>query len=175
MKTVRELGLHEKAYILAGVTPPKSVGMARYMKKFVPGMDVTDEVIKRMQGAKNKKQEGINICVDIINQVKEIPGVAGVHVMAIEWEEAVPEICEKAGLLPRPTFAEAEAEAVLAPAAGKPLRSALMLVPPLTGKSRGRTDDCRCPRGRSMAEHPPAGVPDVTVQHNGNCCRCGKR
>jgi CO dehydrogenase/acetyl-CoA synthase delta subunit len=104
MKTARELGLHEKAYILAGVTPPKSLGMARYMKKFVPGMDVTDEVIKRMQGAKDKKQEGVNICVDIINQVKEIPGVAGVHVMAIEWEEAVPEICEKAGLLPRPTF-----------------------------------------------------------------------
>ncbi|RWX44351.1 5,10-methylenetetrahydrofolate reductase, partial [Candidatus Electrothrix communis] len=104
MKTTCELGLHEKAYILAGVTPPKSVGMARYMKKFVPGMDVTDEVIKRMQGAKDKKQEGINICVDIINQVKEIPGVAGVHVMAIEWEEAVPEICERAGLLPRPTF-----------------------------------------------------------------------
>ncbi len=104
MKKACELGLHEKAYILAGVTPPKSVGMARYMKKFVPGMDVTDEVIKRMQGAKDKKQEGINICVDIINQVKEIPGVAGVHVMAIEWEEAVPEICEKAGLLPRPTF-----------------------------------------------------------------------
>ncbi|MGB5686056.1 MAG: acetyl-CoA decarbonylase/synthase complex subunit delta [Candidatus Electrothrix sp.] len=104
MKKACELGLHEKAYILAGVTPPKSVGMARYMKKFVPGMDVTDEVIKRMQGAKDKKQEGINICVDIINQVKEIPGVAGVHVMAIEWEEAVPEICERAGLLPRPTF-----------------------------------------------------------------------
>ncbi len=108
MKTACELGLHEKAYILAGVTPPKSLGMARYMKKFVPGMDVTDEVINRMKGAKDKKQEGINICVDIINQVKEIPGVAGVHVMAIEWEEAVPEICEKAGLLPRPTFDDDE-------------------------------------------------------------------
>ncbi len=104
MKMARDLGLTEKAYILAGVTPPKSLGMARYMKKFVPGMDVTDAVIKRMQGAKDQKQEGINICVDIINQVKEIPGVAGVHVMAIEWEEAVPEICERAGLLPRPTF-----------------------------------------------------------------------
>ncbi|WP_446011613.1 acetyl-CoA decarbonylase/synthase complex subunit delta [Candidatus Electrothrix sp.] len=110
MKKTRELGLHEKAYILAGVTPPKSLGMARYMKKFVPGMDVTDEVINRMKGAKDKKQEGINICVDIINQVKEIPGVAGVHVMAIEWEEAVPEICEKAGLLPRPTFDDDAAE-----------------------------------------------------------------
>ncbi|CAK8717515.1 MAG: acetyl-CoA decarbonylase/synthase delta subunit [Candidatus Electronema aureum] len=106
MKQARDLGLTEKAYILAGVTPPKSLGMANYMKKFVPGMDVTDAVIERMKGAKNQKQEGINICVDIINQVKEIPGVAGVHVMAIEWEEAVGEICEKAGLLPRPTFAE---------------------------------------------------------------------
>ena len=104
MEMSRDLGLPEKAYILAGVTPPKSLGMARYMKKFVPGMDVTDEVINRMKGAKDKKQEGINICVDIINQVKEIKGVAGVHVMAIEWEEAVAEICETAGLLPRPTF-----------------------------------------------------------------------
>lgn len=108
MEMSRDIGLPEKAYILAGVTPPKSLGMARYMKKFVPGMDVTDEVIDRMKGAKDKKQEGINICVDIINQVKEIDGVAGVHVMAIEWEEAVAEICESAGLLPRPTFDDAE-------------------------------------------------------------------
>jgi methionine synthase / methylenetetrahydrofolate reductase(NADPH) len=107
MAMARDLGLTEKAYILAGVTPPKSLGMANYMKRFVPGMEVTDAVIERMRGAKNPKQEGINICVDIIQQVKEIPGVAGVHVMAIEWEEAVPEICERAGLLPRPTFAEA--------------------------------------------------------------------
>ncbi len=106
MAKARDLGLTEKCYILAGVTPPKSLGMARYMKKFVPGMDVTDEVIDRMKGATDKAQEGINICVDIINQVKEIKGVAGVHVMAIEWEEAVAEICESAGLLPRPTFDE---------------------------------------------------------------------
>jgi CO dehydrogenase/acetyl-CoA synthase delta subunit len=111
MEMARDLGLPEKAYILAGVTPPKSLGMARYMKKFVPGMDVTDEVIDRMKGAKDKKQEGINICVDIINQVKEIKGVAGVHVMAIEWEEAVAEICESAGLLPRPTFDDVVADA----------------------------------------------------------------
>ena len=106
MEMVRDLGLDDKCYILAGVTPPKSLGMARYMKKFVPGMDVTDEVINRMKGAKDKQQEGINICVDIINQVKEIKGVAGVHVMAIEWEEAVAEIVERAGLLPRPSFDE---------------------------------------------------------------------
>ncbi|MHB1380468.1 MAG: methylenetetrahydrofolate reductase, partial [Desulfurivibrionaceae bacterium] len=61
MEAVRDLGLHKKVHILAGVTPPKSVGMARYMKSSVPGMDVTDEVIKRMQGAKDKEDEGINI------------------------------------------------------------------------------------------------------------------
>lgn len=102
MEIVRDLGLHEKVYILAGVTPPKSVGMARYMKKFVPGLDVTDDVIERLKGAKDPKEEGINICVDIIKQVREIPGVAGVHVMAIGWEQAVPEIVSLAGLSPRP-------------------------------------------------------------------------
>ena len=106
MQAVRDLGLHKKVYILAGVTPPKSVGMARYMKSSVPGMDVTDEVIKRMQGAKDKEDEGINICVDIIRQVREIEGVAGVHIMAIEWESAVPEIVSRAGLATRPVFAD---------------------------------------------------------------------
>ncbi len=104
MEMVRDLGLDEKVYILAGVTPPRSLGMARYMKKFVPGMDVPDEVIERMQGAKNKEEEGINICVDVINQVREIKGVAGVHVMAIEWESAVPEIVSRAKLGTRPVL-----------------------------------------------------------------------
>ncbi|MBU0728918.1 MAG: acetyl-CoA decarbonylase/synthase complex subunit delta, partial [Proteobacteria bacterium] len=104
MEMVRDLGLHEKVYILAGVTPPKSLGMARYMKKFVPGMDVTDEVIQRMKDAKDKEDEGINICVDVINQVKEIKGVAGVHIMAIEWESAVPEIVSRAKLATRPVL-----------------------------------------------------------------------
>jgi CO dehydrogenase/acetyl-CoA synthase delta subunit len=111
MEMVRDLGLDEKVYILAGVTPPKSLGMARYMKSSVPGMDVPDEVIRRMQDARDKQEEGINICVDIIQQVKEIKGVAGVHVMAIEWESAVPEILKRAGLLPRPSiFGEVAAE-----------------------------------------------------------------
>ena len=139
METARELGLHEKAYILAGVTPPKSLGMARYMKKFVPGMDVTDDVIKRLQGAKDKKQEGINICVDIINQVKEIPGVAGVHVMAIEWEEAVPEICEKAGLLPRPTFDDDSAEVSETTGAAKEAAQETIEVRPVA--DQGAADD----------------------------------
>ncbi len=104
MEMARDIGLHEKVHILAGVTPPKSLGMARYMKNFVPGMDVTDDVIQRLKDAKDMQDEGINICVDIINQIKEIKGVAGAHVMAIEWEEAVPEIVKRAGLDSRPVL-----------------------------------------------------------------------
>ncbi len=124
MQAVRDLGLHKKVHILAGVTPPKSVGMARYMKSSVPGMDVTDEVIKRMQGAKDKEDEGINICVDIIRQVREIEGVAGVHIMAIEWESAVPEIVSRAGLATRPVFAD-EPVVLAAPGSVIELRSAM--------------------------------------------------
>ncbi len=123
MQAVRDLGLHKKVHILAGVTPPKSVGMARYMKSSVPGMDVTDEVIKRMQGAKDKEDEGINICVDIIRQVREIEGVAGVHIMAIEWESAVPEIVSRAGLAARPVFDD-EPVALAAPVSAIEVRSA---------------------------------------------------
>jgi len=104
MKRVCDLGLHEKVYILAGVSPIKTVGAARYMAKFVPGMDVPDEIVGRMEKSPKEKreEEGIQICVEVIQQVREIPGVAGIHLMAIEWEEAVPEITERAGLLPRP-------------------------------------------------------------------------
>ncbi|MFN4131891.1 MAG: methylenetetrahydrofolate reductase, partial [Caldimicrobium sp.] len=97
----RDLGLLEQVYILGGVTPPKSLGMAKYMKYHVPGLEVPDEIIKRLGGAKDQREEGIEIAVDIIEQLKEIPGVRGVHIMAIEWEEAVPEIVKRAGLYPR--------------------------------------------------------------------------
>ena len=104
MKQARDRGLHEKVYILAGVTPFKSAGMAKYMKNRVPGMDVPDEVVKRMSGVSKEKQpeEGINICVESIQRLKEVEGVRGFHVMAIEWEEKVPEIVERSGLYPRP-------------------------------------------------------------------------
>jgi len=104
MKGVVDRGLHEKVKILAGVTPMKTVGMARYMKTSVPGMDVPDEIIDRLKGAPKGKvgEEGIKICIETIQQLKEIEGVAGVHIMAIEWEEKVREIAEGAGLLPRP-------------------------------------------------------------------------
>ena len=104
MGLVRDMGLHKKVFILAGVIPIRSLGMAKYMKKNVPGMDVPDEIIKRLEGAEKKKAEGINICLDIIERVRKIEGVAGVHIMAIEWEDIVPEIVERAGLLPRPNL-----------------------------------------------------------------------
>jgi methylenetetrahydrofolate reductase (NADPH) len=105
MKMARDKGLTDKVSILGGVTPLKSPGMAKYMKNKVAGMDVPDEIVKRMEGAPKEKQrqEGIKICVETIEQLKEMPGVKGVHIMAIEWEEVVGEIVEKAGLLPRPT------------------------------------------------------------------------
>lgn len=106
MMRVCDLGLHERVKILAGVSPIKSIGAAKYMKTKIPGMDVPDEIITRLQGVPKDQvpKEGIKICVDIINQIKEIKGVAGVHIMAIEWEETVPEIVEAAGLYPRPKF-----------------------------------------------------------------------
>jgi methylenetetrahydrofolate reductase (NADPH) len=104
MKMVRDRGLHERVKILAGVAPIKSVGAAKYMKTRVPGMDVPDSIVARLQGVLKEQvpKEGIRLCVDIINQVREIEGVAGIHLMAIEWEEVVPEIVQAAGLLPRP-------------------------------------------------------------------------
>lgn len=104
MQGVVDEGLHEKVAILAGITPMKSVGMARYMKSKVPGMDVPDEIIKRLQGAGKEKvaEEGINIAIEQIQELKEVTGVRGFHVMAIEWEEKVPEIVQRAGLYPRP-------------------------------------------------------------------------
>jgi len=104
MKQVVDRGLHEKVAILAGMTPMKNVGMARYMKNRVPGMDVPDEVIKRLADVPKEKQaqEGIDICVEAMERLKECEGVRGFHVMAIEWEEKVPEIVERTGLYPRP-------------------------------------------------------------------------
>jgi methylenetetrahydrofolate reductase (NADPH) len=105
MEGVRDRGLHEKVAILAGVTPFKSAGMAKYMKNKVPGMSVPDEMIKRMSGVPKDKQpeEGIKICVETMQRLKGVKGVRGFHIMAIEWEQKVPEIVERAGLYPRPS------------------------------------------------------------------------
>jgi methylenetetrahydrofolate reductase (NADPH) len=93
-------GLTGKVFILGGVTPLKSAGMARYMNSKVAGMDVPEAIIKRMDGVDKKDQakEGIKICLETIEELKELNGVHGVHIMAIEWEEAVAKIVEQAGL-----------------------------------------------------------------------------
>ncbi len=117
MEEVRQLGLHERVCILVGVGPLKGPGMARYMRDFVPGISMPDHIIDRMSKAaagipKEEKAarrdawraEGIQVCIELIQQVREIEGVAGVHVMAIEWEEAVVSIVKGAGLLPRPAL-----------------------------------------------------------------------
>lgn len=117
MKRVVDMGLHEKVAILAGVGPLKSSGAARYMRDRVPGMMVddyyVDEMLKAIQGIPKEERaerrkawrtRGIELCIEQIEKIKEIEGVAGVHIMAIEWEEAVRPIVEGAGLLPRPTF-----------------------------------------------------------------------
>jgi methylenetetrahydrofolate reductase (NADPH) len=102
MEIVRDKGLHEQVYILAGLIPMKSAGMARYMKKYVAGLMIPDELVKRMEDASDAKQEGVNIACELIEQIRDIPGVRGVHIMAVAWEEIVPTIVERAQLLPRP-------------------------------------------------------------------------
>jgi methylenetetrahydrofolate reductase (NADPH) len=106
MTQVEDRGLHEKVHILGGITPLKSAKMAEYMKSKVAGMDIPEALIRRMKSvpAKGQWQEGIKISIETIQALKEIEGVHGVHIMAIEWEEAVPQIVEQAGLLPRPTI-----------------------------------------------------------------------
>ena len=117
MKKVVDLGLHEKVAILAGVGPLKSSGMAKYMRDKVPGMTVddyyVDEMVKAIKGIPKEEKKarteawrkrGIELCIEQIQQLREIEGVAGVHIMAIEWEAATRPIVEGAGLLPRPTI-----------------------------------------------------------------------
>ena len=104
MKQVVDRGLDKKVAILAGITPMKSLGMAKYMKNKVPGMDVPDDVIKRMAGVSKEEQpeEGIKMAIEQMQRLKECKGLAGFHIMAIEWEKRVPELVEGAGLYPRP-------------------------------------------------------------------------
>jgi methylenetetrahydrofolate reductase (NADPH) len=113
MKRVVDLGLHEQIAILAGVGPTKSLKVAEYMKAEVAGMDVPDWVLKRMEGLSKEDQQkaGLDMCLEIAQQVMEIEGVKGLHVMAVNWPAAVPQIVQQLGLYPRPAV-----ETVVAPA-----------------------------------------------------------
>ncbi len=102
MGKVREQGLHEKVHILASVLPIKSVEMARRMRGGVPGVRVPDQIAERIEQAGDARAEGIRICIEQIAQLKSVPGVHGVHIMAVAGEDAVPAIAKEAGLLPRP-------------------------------------------------------------------------
>jgi methylenetetrahydrofolate reductase (NADPH) len=102
MELVVEEGLHEKTYILAGLTPVRSARALKYMKTEVAGMSIPDELIKRMESAEDPKDEGVKICLEMIERIKAIQGVAGIHLMPIGWESITPTILERAGLLPRP-------------------------------------------------------------------------
>ena len=109
MAHVRDLGLDKRCFILAGVGPIKSIRALEHMCREVPGMYVPDEVVRRLRGVPEDRvgAEGVALCSEILAQVKEIPGVAGVHVMAVNWEDVIPEILERAGLGPRRSSAAA--------------------------------------------------------------------
>lgn len=105
MELIREKGLHKEVKILAGITPVTSLAAARYMKTKVPNMDIPDIIIERLKKVRNKEEaaeEGIKIAVETINQLKQIEGVAGVHIMTLQREELIPKICNAASLYPRP-------------------------------------------------------------------------
>jgi 5,10-methylenetetrahydrofolate reductase len=102
MEMVCDRGMDKQVHILAGVIPIRSVGMARYMRDYVSGVSVPDEIITRLEKAEKAKDEGVKIILEIIEKLKEIPGVHGIHIMAVGWEDIVPEMVAKAGLMPRP-------------------------------------------------------------------------
>ncbi len=102
MEMLTERGLDKKVHILAGVIPVRSAGMARYMRDYVPGVTVPDEIVTRMEKSEAPKEEGVRIILEIIEQLKDMPGVHGIHIMAVNWEDIVPEIVQKSGLMPRP-------------------------------------------------------------------------
>jgi 5,10-methylenetetrahydrofolate reductase len=104
MEMVCDEGLDKQAHILAGVIPIRAIGMARYMRDYVSGVSVPDEIITRLEKAPKAKDEGLKMILEIIEQLKEIPGVHGIHIMAVGWEDIVPEIVAKAELLPRPVL-----------------------------------------------------------------------
>jgi len=103
MEKVRKLGLHKKTYILAGILVNKSLKSIE-MTQQVAGMAVPDSFVERMRKAESQQEEGVNIALDLINQIKDIEGISGIHIMAVGWESIVPTIAERAGFLPRPVI-----------------------------------------------------------------------
>ena len=108
MVQVRDLGLPERAFILAGIMLVRSPESAAYMQEHIKGVGMTEEVIARLAGATDPAAEGLRLAVDTIRAVRDEPGVAGVHLMSISWSRAIPQVVEGAGLLPRPVVCKPE-------------------------------------------------------------------
>lgn len=102
MDEVRSRGLDKKVHILAGITPLKSLKMTNRMRLHVPGVDVPDYIAKRMKNAKDPKDEGYDITLELINEIKKIKGIHGIHITALFWENIIPSLVKEADLLPRP-------------------------------------------------------------------------
>jgi len=105
MGLVRDRGLHQRVFILAGILPVKSAKALVFMRNNVAGMSIPDDLIDRMKGAENPEEEGIKLAIEQVQELRQIEGVAGVHIMPALWEAAFPRIVEGAGLLPRPEVA----------------------------------------------------------------------
>ena len=102
MEQVREQGLHEKVHILPSVLPIKSLDMARRMREGIPGLRIPEELVLRMEKSSDASEVGLQFSVELIQQLRTTPGVRGVHIMAVAWEDIVPRIVQEAGLAPRP-------------------------------------------------------------------------
>ena len=99
MARVRDMGLHEECFILVGVGPLASAKAARWIRSNVPGVHIPDAVVARLEGAKKQKEEGKRLCIDLIQEIREIEGVSGIHLMAYRQEESVAEIISESGVL----------------------------------------------------------------------------
>ena len=99
MRQVEDSGLLGKVFFLIGVGPLRTAKAAEWMRTNVPGIHIPDAVVKRMAGAEKPAQEGRQICIDLIQEIQEIKGISGVHVMAFRQEETVAEIIQKSGVL----------------------------------------------------------------------------
>jgi methylenetetrahydrofolate reductase (NADPH) len=99
MEQVEALGLLDKVYILAGVGPLRSAKTAEWMRKNVPGLHVPDSIVARLGGATDQAREGRNICIELVQSIREIRGISGVHIMAYRQEESVAEIVDRSGVL----------------------------------------------------------------------------
>ncbi len=102
MDAVKSQGLDKKVHILAGITPLKSLKMTERMKYHVPGVDVPDKIHNQMKNAKNEKDTGFSIALDLINTLKKCPGLHGIHITALFWEDVIPSLIRQANLYPRP-------------------------------------------------------------------------